>query len=116
MDKLVSKEWPMPESCAKERGWHYQEGMKGRLMIKGNSSILLHPRVPAGEYCYKPKSQLYQVLAEEVVPCRRDKGKSILILVKAVRKTLFKTTAIRESRGGREVGLHSIASKYSGDF
>ena len=36
------------------------------------------------------------------------------MLVKAVRKTLFKT-AIRERGGGREMGLHSIASKYSGD-
>lgn len=54
MNTLVSKEWPKPESCAKERGWNYQEGVKGRLMIKGNSSILLQPRVPAGEYCYKP--------------------------------------------------------------
>lgn len=74
--------------------------MKGRLMIKGNSSILLHPRVPAGRYCYKPKAGYTKSWQKEAASCRRDKGKSILILVKAMRKTLFKTTAIRER--GRE--------------
>lgn len=100
---------------AKERGLALPRGEEGETgWPKAIPPFFSIRGALAGSVVRSPRTQQLRTLAEGVVPCRMAKGKIILTLVKAVRKNLFKSIAIRERE--KEMGLNSIAIKDSGDF
>lgn len=87
--------WILCPPTAKKRGWHYQKDMKGRLLAKNNSPILLHLRASGAQCFLKLQSSAMPGpdRSDALWKCYR---KVILTLVEMGMKSLFKTTAIGE--------------------